>query len=199
MTSVKYFSADEKLALKDEGFFRVKKAVFEKISLLMAQLKDDCTEKINSHPFVPSEAKLQAGKITRGENLDGLPFMVLDFPRSFGNENIFAFRTLFWWGRLISFNMHLGGKFKEQFSEIVIAHLKKDLPNNMWWYHNGYPWNHDFAEENYFLITAKNIDTIKTDNRNFLKVSTKLSLEEVEKFMEEGIKAYENFLKLLNP
>ena len=37
-------------------------------------------------------------KISRGEQYLGLPYVMLDYPRIFSKENVFAIRTFFWWG-----------------------------------------------------------------------------------------------------
>jgi|SRR5690554_3520881 len=36
-------------------------------------------------------------KVSKGEKHEGLPFLVLDYPRIFGQEDIFAIRYLVWW------------------------------------------------------------------------------------------------------
>ncbi len=44
-------------------------------------------------------------KVTRGENYQGLPFVVLDYPKISGADFPLVFRTLFWWGKYFSFNI----------------------------------------------------------------------------------------------
>ena len=39
---------------------------------------------------------LPSPKIAKGENYLGLPYVILDYPRIFGKEDVFAFRTMFW-------------------------------------------------------------------------------------------------------
>lgn len=197
MKTDKLFTSDEKKALTDAEFFRTKKNVFEKIAGQMALLQNNTAELIKNNSALASEVKLQQAKITRGENLGGLPFMVLDYPRYFNGENIFAFRTLFWWGKFVSYNMHLGGIYCKQFSKAVTSNLKKKTQPNTWWYHNDHPWKHDFIDENYVAATKKNLQQIENTERTFLKISRKLELSQVEKFVPEGEKAFADFLNLL--
>ncbi len=35
---------------------------------------------------------------------------MLDYPRAFGRDSIFACRTFFWWGRFFSLTLHLAGR-----------------------------------------------------------------------------------------
>ena len=48
-------------------------------------------------------------KIAKGENYLQLPYVLLDYPRCFDKENIFAIRTMFWWGNFFSITLHLSG------------------------------------------------------------------------------------------
>src|SRR5690606_4636377 len=47
---------------------------------------------------LPVETKIQSPRISRGENYQSLPYVMLDYPRIFSTENIFAVRIFFWWG-----------------------------------------------------------------------------------------------------
>ena len=56
------------------------------------------------------EAVIQSSpKITRGENYQLLPYVILDYPRCFQKEQVFAIRTMFWWGKGISITLHVSG------------------------------------------------------------------------------------------
>jgi hypothetical protein len=52
------------------------------------------------------------GKISRGENYQLLPYIILDYPSYFSRNNIFAVRTMFWWGNFFSITLHLSGDHK---------------------------------------------------------------------------------------
>ena len=47
---------------------------------------------------IPRGENAYSGKISRGENYRGLPYLILDYPAYFSQKDIFAFRTMFWWG-----------------------------------------------------------------------------------------------------
>src|ERR1700743_3182070 len=58
-------------------------------------------------------------KISRGENYRGLPWVMLDYPRVFGREDVLAIRTMFWWGHGFSVTLHLKGKYQELFLPVI--------------------------------------------------------------------------------
>ena len=51
-----------------------------------------------------------SAKISKGENM-GLPWVMLDYPRLFGQEDVLAIRTMFWWGHCFSVTLHLKGRY----------------------------------------------------------------------------------------
>lgn len=63
-------------------------------------------------------------KITSGENLHGMPYVVLDLFSSFNAENILTLRVLFWWGNFISVNLLLSGKNFDFFQKKLIQKIK---------------------------------------------------------------------------
>lgn len=76
-------------------------------------------------PF-PEQAFLKAGKISRGEQYQGLPYWVLDYPRKFSKEGTFSFRTMIWWGHEASCFLHIGGKDLEKFRSFILKNFKND-------------------------------------------------------------------------
>ena len=78
--------------------------------------------------FLPEFYQITGGRISKGENYGGLPYVMLDYPATFSKENIFTIRTMFWWGNFFSITLHLSEenyKLKEnslQFS-YKLSHL----------------------------------------------------------------------------
>lgn len=97
-------------------------------------------------------------KISRGENYLGLPYLILDYPRNFKGEHIFAVRSFFWWGHFFSSTLHLSGAYKSCFvSKIVPAYEQLAQAN----YYIGIAedaWQHHFEETNYVAIKALSVD-----------------------------------------
>jgi hypothetical protein len=60
-------------------------------------------------------------KISKGENYKGLPWVMLDYPRVFGREDVCAIRTMFWWGHAFSVTLHLKGEYMRVFLPVIRA------------------------------------------------------------------------------
>ncbi|WP_345252982.1 hypothetical protein [Flaviaesturariibacter amylovorans] len=134
-------------------------------------------------------------KISKGENYLGLPYLVLDFPRQFDSRNIFAVRTMFWWGNAFSSTLHLAGDYKDDHLEAIVAaypQLKK----------RGYfigisedPWQHHFGEENYRPVFEFTEDEFAEQCTMYdhLKIATEFPLRDVH-FVGEDLMASWRFL-----
>lgn len=76
-----------------------------------------------STPSAPSPAPplISPGnpKISRGENYRGLPWVMLDYPRVWGREDILAIRTMFLWGHGFSVTLHLKGRYKTLYLPVI--------------------------------------------------------------------------------
>ena len=94
-------------------------------------------------------------KISKGENYLGLPYLVLDYPRNFSNHNIFAIRTMFWWGRSFSTTLHLSGEYL-QMREQVSQHFKLLQAADFLVCINQDQWVHHFEDSNYKAVRLMN-------------------------------------------
>ena len=91
------------------------------MGLALSQSERQLKALISASDFeFPSNAFLKAGKISKGDSYLDLPYFVLDYPRLFSKEDVFAYRVMVRWGHEISFTFHLGGHSK---SKYVFANL----------------------------------------------------------------------------
>jgi len=129
---------------------------------------------------LPAEVLKVPPKITRGENYLGLPWLVLDQPRYFDRENIFAIRTMFWWGKFFSITLQLSGSHKELFTENIAEAYDVLRKNEFHISHSDSPWNHHFEKDNYRSLAGISkeefVHHIRT--HSFIKLAKKISLGE---------------------
>ena len=59
-------------------------------------------------------------KISKGEKYKGLPWVMLDYPRIFGKEDIMAIGTRFWWGHYFSVTLHLKGGYLRTYLPVIL-------------------------------------------------------------------------------
>ena len=92
-------------------------------------------------------------KISRGERYRDLPYVMLDHPRLFGEYDIFAIRTLFWWGRFFSVTLHLRGAWRERLSD-TIGQQREWLGLRGYHLSTGmHEWEHHFGADNYLPVS----------------------------------------------
>lgn len=138
-------------------------------------------------------------KISKGENYNGLPYLVLDFPSVFDKENILSFRTMFWWGNFFSVTLHLQGIYKDTYSSIIIENLLNIDSNGLYICCNETPWHYHYDNGNYISVNNLSKEEIISliNNKPFTKLSFKLDLENYKGFKPFAIQSFEQLMLLL--
>ena len=114
----------------EPGWILTKNSIIKKVVGLFAGLSEDyraILEPATSAqiPAAPAAMAAVAGsslgspKISKGENYQGLPYVMLDYPRLFGREDVLAIRTFFWWGHSFSVTVHLKGTYRERYLPVL--------------------------------------------------------------------------------
>ncbi len=104
------FSAEESALLQDPTWLLTKNRVIARIYELLGQHAALLQQ---YRPLLPPEVCETPPKISRGENYQDLPWVMLDYPRNFSTADIFALRSFFWWGRFWNISLHLKGTYLE--------------------------------------------------------------------------------------
>lgn len=174
-------SANELALVQNAEWLLTKNAIIEKVIVLFGDIAHEVQQTIRRSPAaLPAEVLMPSPKISKGEKYQGLPYVILDYPRLFGKENIFAIRTLFWWGHFFSVTLHLRGQYKTDH----IAALQKNIA--LLRQHDFYicvaenEWQHDFAATNYTALSQLDntaIEKILSGN-DFCKLSVRMSLQQ---------------------
>ncbi len=175
------FTPAERKALHNKDFFYIKASATKKIDILLAGVRDEIKSEIKKKKLLfPEEADASAGKIFKGENYAGLPYMVLDFPKYFTKESVFSFRTMCWWGNFFSFTLHLQGKALEERRNLMITNGNAFRKKNIFICINSTPWNYQYNSTNYQLIDKFPEEKIKHlfSSKEFVKLSRKTGLNE---------------------
>lgn len=194
------FTTKEVNLLANKNLFAAKARIIQKLSKELLLLEELYVEEVSTKKETLSEEILKnRGKITKGENLNNLPWMVLDYPRLFNRKNIFAIRTLVWWGKHISVSLVVSGNFKKLYEERVFKELNSAKFNALYICISNTAWEHDFTKENYCKtsqLSKKIIDGIK--ERNFLKISFKIHVKEINELQSKALTKFKLLLRLLH-
>jgi hypothetical protein len=175
-----------------------KNAILQKIKLFFEGLQVKQMDILKDHaPGLPAEVLKISPKISRGENYKGLPWLVLDNPRFFKHNNIFAIRTMFWWGNFFSITLHLSGNNKTNHLEKIISNISLLTEHDMYIYKGNNEWEHDLDPDSYKKLTGPgkdDADDIFSAN-NFLKLAIKLPIDSLEAIEDKLLRNYELMVK----
>ena len=197
------FSLRELKTLKEQEFFRVKHDLTIKISELFNQLKQVIKEDTKHIKFTyPKKVDIISGKISKGERYNQLPYINLDFPKYFSKEDVFVFRSMFWWGNFFSFTIHLQGKLLDRYRIVLKSNLKLLRNKDIYFCVNASPWNYTFKPSNYKLIDKISERELKDliASRPFIKLSrrTLINQRSAKKIIAIGLKTYTLFLRTIS-
>jgi len=122
-------SNDELNLLSDSHFLLEKRVITEKIVALLGNLDEEIRShfKANSAPFLTSSELRGPGKISRGENLHGLPYLILDQPSIFTPEGTLALRVLFWWGNYFLISFQASGNLRTRIAMLQLNLLDAEI------------------------------------------------------------------------
>lgn len=191
------FSDKERELMTNADWILTKNGILQKMALVFTDWQALFSARLaRQAPTLFTTIQPFSYKISRGENYKGLPWMVLDYPRLFGQTDIFAIRTLFWWGRYVTITLQLAGKWKEGCEESlclsypVLAReaFRISITDDAWIHDQGPA----FTTEINNLTPEEYTNEIR--KRNFLKISKIYPLEEVEKLDRRMLADYERLL-----
>ena len=194
-------SKNELQVLHERDFFIEKKIITDKIySLLGHLLQEARLRQVFSTVSFPKETDYTTGKISKGENYMGFPYIILDFPRLFTKEEIVAIRTMVWWGNFISSTLIISGSLFKHAKKATLNSQTLLKQNDVWLCIHETPWEHHFEKENLIPINEISQSTMGKilDRNNFLKLSRKISIKKINKLMEFGLESFTLYAKMLN-
>jgi hypothetical protein len=160
-----------------------KHAIIQEVFLLFGELSAFMQAIIaKEKEQLPVEVIRSQPKISKGENYENLPYVMLDYPRCFQKENTIAIRTFFWWGNFFSVNLQLSGAYKEQLVPVIQNNFSMLQQNDYWICVSDNPWEHHFEADNYqpiIKITKEEFSSILS-REPFVKIAKKIPLTQWE-------------------
>ena len=174
-------SDEEQQLVNNSDWILTKRNIIDKVYHLFGNLA--ATMKITIEDGghqLPAEVIRATAKISNGENYLKLPYVMLDYPRCFDGENIFAVRTMFWWGNFFSMTLQLSGVYKKMFAEHICNNQIRLVQNNFFLCINEDEWHHHFEENNYRSVKQfdeKEFSQVVREKK-FIKLSVKFALNE---------------------
>ncbi|SRR5579871_646052 len=172
-------SADELLLVQNGEWILTKNIIIEKVYSLFGSLAEEM-KNITRQFSLPQQISQTTPKIYKGENYKGLPYVMLDYPRFFTKENIFAIRVLFWWANYFSITLHVKGEFKNLFNDALKSNIRY-LGNNLFYLNiTEDEWHHNIDTHNYIFLNEASDLVIQKYllQASFSKLSAKINLNQ---------------------
>jgi hypothetical protein len=179
-----------------------KNAIMQKAWWLLEDLQVEVVERVEQlSNILPKEVLKTTAKISKGENYKGLPYLVLDFPRCFDKDDIFAVRCMFWWGNFFSITLHLAGKFQKQYSDRLIQSYLLLVENGFFVSVGQEQWEHHFDQPNYIEIgkMTEELFIEKIQSPFFIKIANKISIKEWHNARQKLSGYFQLILEILSP
>jgi len=196
-TKIQFLPAEMEL-VSSPDIILTKNAILQKIKSFFEEVQmkqHDILKKYSSQ--LPEEVLKISPKISRGENYKGLPWLVLDNPRHFQHNNIFAIRTMFWWGNFFSITLHLSGNNKNDLLKNLTGNVSLLAKSDFYIYNATKEWEHDIDPGSYKKLSGVNEDELQKifSANNFLKLAVKFTVESLEAIEDKLLRNYELLVK----
>ena len=190
-------STEEEALIQRSDWILTKNDIIVKVKQLLESLQSRQSELLQPlfHRF-PAIAGYH-GKVSKGENYRGLPYLVLDHPRCFDKDGILAIRTMFWWGQFFSVTLHIDGLYKSQLAEKLVRSFKALQQAGFYTCIHAEPWQYHFERDNYHPLEEMNADEFskQLSGHSFIKIAGKIPLTP---WNEAGSRMIALFSELVN-
>lgn len=137
------------------------------------------------------------GKITRGDNYKGFPYVLLDYPNFFSKENILAARNLIWLGNGFYCTLHVRGDLLENVLN-AITNLPPSRFENVLVYTGNDEWQHHVDENWKTIAHVGQADLTNALKQNWLKLGSTVDLHEPENWNAQLEAIYKRWKSLLS-
>ncbi|WP_126973049.1 hypothetical protein [Gynurincola endophyticus] len=189
-----HLSANEWKMIRETDWIFIKKQITAKVYELLGMIADEWRLTVPENRHLPEEVRLSEPKITRGEQYKELPYVILDYPRVFGKEGVFAIRTMFWWGKTISVTLHLSGKYKQQYQPALLKNCQvKQYQYCCFEAICKDEWEHEIAAPYYLPVHEFTVEDLQQmiTNSGFVKFAIPFALEEWNELPEKLLHAHQ--------
>jgi len=189
MNAAKIHLSEEELALVQNGaILLTKNNIIQKVYTLFGSLSESLRARYEGTNINYPEILNTYPKISKGENFQGLPYVMMDYPRLFGKEDILAIRNFFWWGHNFTVTLHMKGFYKDQLSKSIVANAPALENAGFRICLSGDEWEHDLDAANWMENAIETITEKIIQEAPFCKIACSIPLHQwrqIETILEE--------------
>ena len=169
--------------IEDTDFLLSKINIIAEIESILEETKKRILEVMKKETLnLFSNLELRKGRVYKGEYYRELPFVTLDFPSIFEKQNVFAYRTMFWWGNFFSSTLHLQGEHLELYRAKLFSNFDMLLHQDIYICVGETPWEYHYGKDNYVKVSSQHKEIIK--NNSFIKLSKRIPLDQIESIQQ---------------
>ena len=180
MSDTVFFDPNELSVIQDTRFFHIKVGVTAKVKQILHDLQKVFREELKPSGLLMTEGvDIERGQFVRGEYLLNFPYLYMDFPKLFTQEEKFAFRTLFWWGHFMVFSWILEGRYLEHYKTNLIKSYDDLSGKGLFLLMTETPWEWRKEPETLLEIRKDKRDEViaAIKSRSFLKIHRYLEFD----------------------
>jgi len=120
-------------------------------------------------------------KISRGENYQGQPYLVLDCPNFYSKKDVLAFRVFIWWGNQVICSLHLMGKPLDRMPVVPAKFLDVLRQSDTYVHQLSSPWTHEISSKNHLPLSDISEQELVSLLRslNYIKISRSIPIREI--------------------
>jgi len=173
------FSTQEIDLASDPTILLIKNRIMEKATDLLGEFEQLIKNQLVNSTSLEGPFNLNNGKISKGENYKFLPYLMLDYPAYFTKNDVFALRSMFYWGNFVSFTLHLKGEYLKKYATTVIKTFRS--VNEVYFCINHTEWEYHYKASNYKLLTKLSGTELKEhiNENGFIKISLKVDISDI--------------------
>ncbi|SHF33773.1 hypothetical protein [Flavisolibacter ginsengisoli] len=157
------------------GIILTKNSIISKTIALLGSVEESIAEQTDRGRLFSISPK-----ISRGEYYEGLPYVVLDYPRYSRSPDLCFIRAMFWWGHFFSSTLQLSGNIKTKYIQAIEASYGILAEKEYYIGINTDPWQHHFEDNNYVPIRTLSAGAFQAIlmEQEHIKIAAKLPLLE---------------------
>jgi hypothetical protein len=194
-------SAEELHLLQNKEWILTKRSLLQKADTLLGMALPGLQVLVAAHVWLPAEAARSNAKIHRGENYQGLPYVILDYPACFSKKGNLALRGMLWWGNFFSVTLHVSGMYKASFQDNLLKNIQLLQLPGMSICTGLSEWEHHFGTDNYtdaHTLSMLQLQQIIRE-KEFVKLATKTDLGQWDSMPAIIVQQASAMLNLLAP
>ncbi|MCS4433533.1 hypothetical protein NK987_04015 [Aquiflexum sp. XJ19-10] len=151
------------------------KTLFHKInaqSSLIEELFHDLANEFPQNELLKFHADSKGTKVSKGYNLENLPYQVLDIVRDFDDQTGFNIRVLNWWGNGLFIFIYFGNLTFVKNSRSIKTLLKTFADCN-----HPSPWAYGQIIGNHGILSSSNIQA-DSEKKDFYQIFKQIDLDQ---------------------